>query len=301
MKDPFAIETRSLTRTFGSCTAVDAIDLRVPRGSIYGFLGPNGAGKTTTIRLLLGLLRPNTGSILLNGELLTQNRRELMRGIGALVETPSLYPHLTGEENLEVTRRILKLPKSRVAEALAFTGLMADANRVVRAYSLGMRQRLGLALAWLGQPGLMMLDEPANGLDPAGIRELRGHLQRFAHEDNVTIFLSSHVLNEVEQVADWIGIINHGRLLFQGKLQELRRLQAPLTVVADRGIDAAAVLKANGWRVLKGSNNLVEAQVSSDADIALINRCLLENGIQVYRLERRQETLEDLFLRLVSN
>jgi ABC-2 type transport system ATP-binding protein len=164
-----------------------------------------------------------------------------------------------------------------------------------------MRQRLGLALAWLGQPGLMMLDEPANGLDPAGIRELRGHFQRFAHEHNVTIFLSSHVLNEVEQVADWIGIINHGRLLFQGKLQELQRYQAPLTVVADRGFDAAAVLKANGWRVLKDSNDLVEVQISSDANIALINRCLLENGIQVYRLERRQETLEDLFLRLVSN
>src|SRR5260370_14066661 len=123
MNESFAIETRGLTRIFGSCTAVDGIDLRVPRGAIYGFLGPNGAGKTTTIRLLLGLLRPNSGSILLNGELLTQRRRELMRGIGALVETPSLYPHLTGQENLEVTRRILNLPKSRVAETLALFGL----------------------------------------------------------------------------------------------------------------------------------------------------------------------------------
>src|SRR5580693_2517365 len=128
MNDPFAIETRGLTRTFGSSTAVDGIDLRVPRGTIYGFLGPNGAGKTTTIRLLLGLLRPNSGSILLNGELLTQKRRELMRGIGALVETPSLYPHLTGQENLEVTRRILNLPRLRVADALTLFGLTADAN-----------------------------------------------------------------------------------------------------------------------------------------------------------------------------
>jgi ABC-type multidrug transport system ATPase subunit len=300
MNDPFAIETRGLTRTFGSSTAVDGIDLRVPRGTIYGFLGPNGAGKTTTIRLLLGLLRPNSGSILLNGELLTQKRRELMRGIGALVETPSLYPHITGQENLEVTRRILNLPRSRVTDALAFTGLTADAHRVVRAYSLGMRQKLGLALAWLGQPRLMMLDEPANGLDPAGIRELRGHLRQFAHDQNVTVFLSSHVLNEIEQVADWIGIINHGRLFFQGKLQELQRYQAPLKVVTDRSSDAAALLKAKGWRVLANSGDVVELQISCETDVAAMNRCLLEHGIQVYRLERRQETLEELFLRLVS-
>jgi ABC-2 type transport system ATP-binding protein len=242
-----------------------------------------------------------SGTILLNGELLTQERRELMRGIGALVETPSLYPHLTGQENLEVTRRILKLPRSRVADTLALFGLTADANRVVRAYSLGMRQRLGLALAWLGEPSLMMLDEPANGLDPAGIRELRGHLQQLAHDHNVTIFLSSHVLNGVEQVADYIGIINRGQLLFQGKLQELQRYQAPLTVVGDRGFDAAALLKANGWQVLKDSENLLEVQISLDEDIAAINRCLLDNGLHVYRLERRQETLEDLFLRMVVN
>ena len=301
MTDSLAIESRGLTRTFGSCTAVNGLELRVPRGIIYGFLGPNGAGKTTTIRLLLGLLRPTSGTILLNGELLTQERRELLRGIGALVETPSLYPHLTGQENLEVTRRIRKLPRSRVADTLALFGLTPDANRVVRAYSLGMRQRLGLGLAWLGEPSLMMLDEPANGLDPAGIRELRGHLQQLAHDHNVTIFLSSHVLNEVEQVADYIGIINRGQLLFQGKLRELQRYQAPLTVVADRGFDAAALLKANGWQVLKDSENLLEVQISLDEDIAAINRCLLDNGLHVYRLERRQETLEDLFFRMVVN
>ncbi len=301
MTDSLAIETRGLTCMFGSCTAVDGLELRVPRGIIYGFLGPNGAGKTTTIRLPLGLLRPNSGSIFLNGELLTQRRRELMRGIGALVETPSLYPHLTGEENLEVTRRIPNLPRSCVADALAFTGLTAAAHRVVRGYSLGMRQRLGLALAWLGQPGLMMLDEPANGLDPGGIRELREHLRQLAHDHNVTVFLSSHVLNEVEQVADWIGIINHGRLLFQGKLQELQRYQAPLKVVTDRSSDAAAVLKAKGCRVLENSGDVVVVQISCDTDVAVMIRCLFEQGIQVHRLERRQETLEDLFLRLVSN
>lgn len=301
MTDSFAIETTGLTRAFGSCKAVDGIDLRVPRGNIYGFLGPNGAGKTTTIRLLLGLLRADSGSILLGGEILTPERRDLMRYIGALVETPSLYPHLTGHENLEITRRILDVPRSRITNSLDLFGLANDANRGVRTYSLGMRQRLGLALAWLGQPRLLMLDEPANGLDPAGIQALRGQLRQLAHEQSVTVFLSSHVLREVEQIADRIGIINHGRLLFQGRFQELQRYQAPLTVVTDRSLDAAAVLKSDGWEVLENSGDSTVVRITGDTDIAVINRSLLERGFQVYRLERTQETLEELFLRLVSN
>lgn len=300
MPDSLAIETRGLTRTFGSCTAVNRLDLRVPQGAIYGFLGPNGAGKTTTIRLLLGLIRPDRGEILMSGERFSEERRDLLRSVGALVESPSLYPHLTGRENLELTCHLLDLPKSRSRDALALFDLSGEADRLVRTYSLGMRQRLGLALACLGQPRLMILDEPANGLDPAGIRELRDHLRKLAHQHNVTVFLSSHVLNEVEQVADWIGIIHQGCLLFQGRLGELQRYQAPLRVVTDRFSDASALLKAKGWRVLEGSLDAVEVEVSSDKDIAAVNRCLLDSGIQVYRLERGQETLEELFLRLVS-
>jgi lantibiotic transport system ATP-binding protein len=220
-----AIETRGLTRRFGARYAVQSLDLRVPRGAIYGFVGPNGAGKTTTIKLILGLLRPTAGSALLNGERLTPNRRDLLRGVGALMEVPSLYPHLTGRENLDLTRRILDLSASEVLEALAFVTLTADADRLVRTYSLGMRQRLALARAWLGHPHLLLLDEPANSLDPVGIRELRAHLRRLAQERGVTVFLSSHVLSEVEQVATDLGIINEGRLLFQGTLQELRQRQ----------------------------------------------------------------------------
>jgi ABC-2 type transport system ATP-binding protein len=297
----WAIETRGLTRRFGAQTAVDGIDLHVPRGAVYGFLGPNGAGKTTTIRLLLGLLRPSSGSILLNGEPLTEGRPEMMRAVGALVETPSLYPHLTGYENLEVTRRIRDLPKRCVPEALSFFGLTEDGARLVRTYSLGTRQRLGLALAWLGRPELLLLDEPGNGLDPAGIRELRAQLRQLAREHNVTVFLSSHVLNEVEQVADLIGIVGRGRLLFEGRLNELQRYQAPLVAVTDRSKDAAALLASKGWRVLEGSSDSVSIQISSEANAAEVNRCLLEHGIQVFRLERQQETLEDLFLRLISN
>jgi ABC-2 type transport system ATP-binding protein len=297
----WAIETRGLTRRFGAQTAVDGIDLHVPRGAVYGFLGPNGAGKTTTIRLLLGLLRPSSGSILLNGESITEGRPEMMRAVGALVETPSLYPHLTGYENLEVTRRMRDLPERCVPEALLFFGLAEDGDRPVRTYSLGMRQRLGLALAWLGRPELLLLDEPANGLDPAGIRELRERLRQLAREHNVTVFLSSHVLNEVEQVADLIGIVGRGRLLFEGRLNELQRYQAPLVAVTDRSKDAADLLASRGWRVLEASSDSVSVQISSEANAAEVNRCLLEHGIQVFRLERQQETLEDLFLRLVSN
>jgi lantibiotic transport system ATP-binding protein len=300
MTDSLAIETSSLTRSFGPCIAVDGIDLRVSRANVYGFLGPNGAGKTTTIRLLLGLLRPDSGSILLDGEILTRDRRDIMRRIGALVETPALYPHLTGRENLEITRRILDVPESRLSSALDVFGLTKDADRLVRAYSLGMRQRLGLALAWVGEPRLLMLDEPANGLDPAGIRDLRNQIRQFAHDKNVTVFLSSHVLGEVEQIADQIGIINHGRLLFQGRLQELQRYQPPLTVMTDRNPEAAALLKSNGWQVRGNSADSIAVRITSDADIAAINRSLLDHGIQVYRLERTQETLEEFFLRLVS-
>jgi lantibiotic transport system ATP-binding protein len=214
---PLAIETRGLTRRFGRRVAVDALDLRVPRGAIYGFVGPNGAGKTTTIKLLLGLLRPTAGGVLIDGEPLTPDRRDLLRGIGVQVESPAPYPHLTGRENLDLTRRLRNLPPASIAEALDFVRLAADADRLVRTYSLGMRQRLALACAWLGHPRLLLLDEPANGLDPIGIRDLRTQLQQLAHDRATTVFLSSHALSEVEQVATCVGIIKDGRLLFQGE------------------------------------------------------------------------------------
>jgi ABC-type multidrug transport system ATPase subunit len=222
MSSSLAIETHDLTRTFGSRLAVDRLDLSVPCGTIYGFLGPNGAGKTTTIRMLLGLLRPSDGRILINGEPFTRDRRDLLRGVGAMVESPSLYPHLTGEENLDVTRRLLDLPAGRVQEVLELFGLAKDAQRPVRTYSTGMRQLLGLALAWIGRPSLLVLDEPTSSLDPAATRKLRALLRRLTAEEGLTAFLSSHVLGEVEQIADWVGIIHEGRLLFQGELASLK-------------------------------------------------------------------------------
>jgi lantibiotic transport system ATP-binding protein len=221
MAEPLAIETRGLTHSFGSRLAVDRLGLKVLRGTIYGFLGPNGAGKTTTIRLLLGLLKATSGSIFIEGGAFTPHQRTPLQGIGAVVEGPSLYPHLTGEENLEVTRRLRGASASRIADVLALVDLTADARSLVRVYSTGMRQRLALALALLAQPRLLLLDEPANGLDPSGIRDLRLLLKELAREQGVTVFVSSHALAEVEQIADDVGIINRGRLLFQGPLREL--------------------------------------------------------------------------------
>src|SRR5262245_53764669 len=217
-----AIETDGLTRRFGSQLAVENLNLTAPEAGVYGFLGPNGAGKTTTIRMLLGLIRPDAGEVRLFGAPLAADRRSLMRLVGALVETPSLYPHLTGRENMEITRRLLNAPGKSIDNALEVVKLAQDANRRVREYSLGMRQRLGLALALLNKPKLLILDEPTNGLDPAGIHEMRDLIRRLPEEFGATVFLSSHLLSEVEQLATHIGIIHEGSLLFQGTLAELQ-------------------------------------------------------------------------------
>ncbi|HYL99015.1 MAG TPA: ATP-binding cassette domain-containing protein, partial [Blastocatellia bacterium] len=213
-----AIQTANLTRRYGSLTAVDGLSLEVPRGSIYGFLGPNGAGKTTTIRMLLGLINPDAGEVILLGLPLRRNRIALLSRVGTLVETPSIYPNLTGRENMEVTRRLRAVARSRVDRVLQIVRLDKDAGRKAIEYSLGMRQRLALALALLGDPELLILDEPTNGLDPSGIHEMRELIRRLPSEHNATIFLSSHLLSEVEQVATHIGIVNKGALSFQGPL-----------------------------------------------------------------------------------
>ena len=208
-----AIGTYDLTRSFGFKNAVRGLNLQVPAGSIYGFLGPNGAGKTTTIRLILGLIQPSSGSVFLNGrEMTLRPHHEELRNVGALVETPALYPNLTGRENLEVTRRLLDVPISRIDRVLALMELSGDADRTVRSYSLGMRQRLGLALACLGDPRVLILDEPSNGLDPEGIRELRSLLRQISSE-GVTVFISSHQLAEIDQIAEHIGILRKGELI----------------------------------------------------------------------------------------
>ncbi|MDX2043564.1 MAG: ABC transporter ATP-binding protein [Acidobacteriota bacterium] len=297
-----AIETRGLTRRFGAQLAVNEVNLQVPEAAVYGFLGPNGAGKTTTIRMLLGLIRPNAGEVKLFGESFTDNRLKLLQRVGALVETPSLYPHLTGRENLEVTRRLLGAKRELIDRALGIVKLTADAHRRVREYSLGMRQRLSLALALLNNPDLLILDEPANGLDPAGIHEMRDLIRRLASEFGITIFLSSHLLSEVEQVANHIGIIHQGKLLFQGTLAELQaERHEHLTVGVTQPDQAAKCLTAAGWQVQHGEDGLLNVAATTREAAASINSLLVGQRLDVFHIAQAQASLEDIFLNLTNN
>ncbi len=295
------IETHSLTRHFKERLAVDAVNLSVPSAGVYGFLGPNGAGKTTTIRMLLGLMRPDGGDIRLFDTALAGNRQALLRRVGALVETPSLYPHLTGRENLEVTRRLLGAPRNLLDRALDIVKLTADARRCVREYSLGMRQRLGLALALLNEPELLILDEPTNGLDPAGIHEMRDLLRRLPTQFGITVFLSSHLLSEVEQIASHIGIIHEGRLLFQGTLPDLQaRQQAQLCIGVAQPDLAAQCLTQAGWAVQRRADGMLIVATVAPAAAAQLNRLLVSQGVEVFHLARTQLSLEDIFLNLTQ-
>jgi ABC-2 type transport system ATP-binding protein len=267
---------------------------------VYGFLGPNGAGKTTTIRLLLGLLRADAGTVEILGEALTRGNRRPLGRVGALVESPSLYGHLTGRENLEVTRRLLGLPAARVDMVLALVELAADAPRLVRTYSLGMRQRLALALALLSDPRLLVLDEPTNGLDPAGIQDFRALLRLLAGEQGITVFVSSHLLAEVEMVASHLGVIDAGRLLFQGTLAELRRQASPRVLIAcDDRERARRELASAGETVAVADGGELAVALGARSS-AQLNRLLLERGVEVSRLVPETISLESLFLRLTG-
>jgi ABC-type multidrug transport system ATPase subunit len=297
----YAVETCGLTRRFGAQLAVDDLNLLAPEGGVYGFLGPNGAGKTTTIRMLLGLIRPDAGEVRLFGVPLAVGRLSLMRMAGALVESPSLYPHLTGRENLEVTRRLLGAPRGLIDEALGVVKLAQDADRRVREYSMGMRQRLGLAFALLNKPRLLVLDEPTNGLDPAGIHEMRDLIRRLPVEFGATVFLSSHLLSEVEQIAGHIGIIHQGRLLFQGTLAELQaQRREHLVVGVKQSEQAMRCLGAAGWGAQRRDDGLLAVSAATPDAAARINSLLVSQGMEVFHIALAQASLEDIFLTLTG-
>jgi lantibiotic transport system ATP-binding protein len=295
------IQTRQVTCRFGRMLAVDRLDLTVPVGCVYGFLGPNGAGKTTTIRMLLGLLEPDEGEIRLFGRLFNRREWPLLAKIGALVEAPSLYPHLTGRENLELTRRLVGTSPKMIDHVLQTVRLEKDAGRLVGQYSLGMRQRLGLALALLNQPALLVLDEPTNGLDPAGIHEIRDLIRTLPQASGVTVFISSHLLSEVEQMATHLGIIQEGRLLFQGPLAQLQaQFGKQLWLRVDRPEEAMALLRRQGWQAEKNGKPEIAVDVNGDADVAMVNNALVFNGFNVYHLDLARPALEDVFLNLTG-
>ena len=217
------IETYQLTKSYSDFTAVSNLNLHVQKGRIYGFLGPNGAGKSTTMKMFLGLTKPTSGSFWINGKSYPKDRMSILQEVGSLIEAPAFYGNLSGEENLDIIRKILNLPQNSVKETLKTVGLYEFRKRLAKKYSLGMKQRLGLAGALLGQPPILILDEPTNGLDPAGIHEIRNLIRSLPQRYDCTVLVSSHLLSEIELIADDVGILNHGRLLFEGPLAQLKQ------------------------------------------------------------------------------
>jgi ABC-2 type transport system ATP-binding protein len=299
-----AIETHHLTKRFGAVLAVDDVSLRVARGEIYAFLGLNGAGKTTTIRALLGMITPTAGRVTVLGEQIRLGGRGPWRRVGHLVETPSAYPELTVHENLEIARRLQGVTdRAATTRAIDLFQLGAYAHRRAGTLSLGNLQRLGLARALLHEPELVILDEPANGLDPAGVVEIRALLAALAHERGVTVFVSSHVLAEVDRLATRIGIIHHGRLIQELTHSELEQQRARWLVVGARDPDAAcAALQADGYAVTRSDPTSLlivddPHAVAAPDDIA---RRLVMAGLSLTRLAVEQEDLEQYFLRLTG-
>ena len=219
----YIITTEQLTKKYKNFTSVNNVSLHIQKGSIYGFLGPNGAGKSTTMKMLLGLTAPTKGSFTIDGKHFPDDRIAILKEIGSFIESPSFYANLTGRENIDIILRILGMPKDYVEDALDLVGLTEFGGRLAKKYSLGMKQRLGLAGALLGRPPILILDEPTNGLDPSGIHEIRNLVKSLPDLYDCTVLISSHMLSEIELMADDIGILNHGRLLFEGSLDELRQ------------------------------------------------------------------------------
>ena len=294
-----AIATHGLCKSLGGREVVRGIDLSVPTRCVYGFLGPNGCGKTTSMRLILGLMKPDSGTIEIFGESMADNRLAILRRVGSFIESPALYEHLTGRANLELVRRLLGLPKQETGRVLELVDMTKDADRRVGTFSLGMRQRLALARTLLGKPRLLMLDEPTNGLDPDGIADMRALIRELPRRLDCTVFLSSHLLSEVEQVADHVGLLHGGKLLRQGDLDPMLAGGSRIRIATSDPLRALAVLRREGWQVEQGENASLVLRPSSDegaADCAArANRRLLEAGIEVSALERQRLTLEDLY------
>ncbi len=298
----YCLETRQLVHRYGQDTVLDGIDLRVPEGGIYGFLGPNGAGKTTTLRLLLGLLARQQGEITLFGERIDRNRVGILRRIGSMIESPSFYDHLTARENLRLLQTVHRCPPRRIDEALALVGLAGAGRKRTSQFSLGMKQRLGIAIALLHNPSLLILDEPTNGLDPNGIVEIRELLKRINRERGITLLISSHLLGEIEKLVTHVGILHRGKLRFQGTIEALKQQQQAMRAVVLRTGDRAAtlrVLDAAGMRGALRDDGIALPPMPRER-IAAINRDLVAADVAVYEIGLERNDLESIFMDLVE-
>ena len=295
------IETHDLCKQYGNVLRVAHLDLDVPEGSVYGFLGPNGAGKSTTLKMILGLVRPTAGSIRVLGKSMdSKNRLAVLRQVGSLIESPSYYGHLTGEENLRIVQTLRGVPEKNIREVLQIVRLDGQRGKKVAHYSLGMKQRLGLAAALLGFPRLLILDEPTNGLDPAGIQEMRELICSLPERFGMTVVVSSHLLSEIDQMADHVAIIREGELVFQDTLEALHgRSRHHLALRTTNNAVARAILQEKSGPCQEEGGYLI-LPILSDEIAAQLTRLLGARNLGVIRLEERQKSLEDIFLELTG-
>ena len=296
------IETHDLCKSYNGRTVVDHLNLTVPQGCVYGFLGPNGAGKSTSMKMLLGLVHPTGGTVrLLGREMTDANRLALLRQTGSLIESPSGYLHLTARENLEIVADLKGVPHKDIARVLDIVQLTNDQHRKVGQYSLGMKQRLGIAMALLGSPKLLVLDEPTNGLDPAGIQEMRELIRTMPAATGATVLISSHLLGEMEQMVEHVGIIDHGRMLFEGPLTELQRHSKGALTLRLHPAKALPVLQANGLPTAAvGEDNTIALPPLRDDLLAGLVQALADSGAGVVGLTQHTRTLEEIFLTLTA-
>lgn len=295
------IETNQLTKSYKKSYSVNQLNLKVLEGSIYGFLGPNGAGKTTTIRMLLGLTKPTHGNIKIFGKNLVGNRESILGQIGSLVEAPSYYGHLSGYRNLEILTTMLNLPKSSIDEKLKLVGLENDKDKLVKNYSLGMKQRLGIAAALINNPKLLILDEPTNGLDPSGIQEIRNLIKEMPKKYGITVLVSSHLLSEVNQLATHVGIIDKGQLIYQDTLANLQHYGEPkLHIELSEARKACHFLKKYNWDADLVSEEKIALNFVSRVQTAQILEQLIYKKHAIYTVNEVRKSLEDIFLTLTE-
>ena len=293
------VATDNLSKEYDGVYRVQELDIRIKEGDIYGFLGPNGAGKSTTMKMLLGLVKPTSGTIEIMGKPFNEkNRRDILASVGSLIESPSYYGHLTGRENMEIIRRLLDLPKKNIEEAVHIVRMENQMEKKVENYSLGMKQRLGIAMALARFPKLLILDEPTNGLDPAGIEEMRELIKMLPKQYGMTVMISSHILSEIDQMATVVGIINQGCLIFQERMSVLDMQREPQIILrtSDNNHAFQLLKKANPQRTTDG----LQIGALTDEQTGAVVQCLCSNGISVYRVEEHRESLEDIFLNLTG-
>ena len=293
------VATDNLSKEYDGVYRVQELDIRIKEGDIYGFLGPNGAGKSTTMKMLLGLVKPTSGTIEIMGKPFNEKtRRDILASVGSLIESPSYYGHLTGRENMEIIRRLLDLPQKNIEEAVHIVRMENQMEKKVKNYSLGMKQRLGIAMALARFPKLLILDEPTNGLDPAGIEEMRELIKTLPKQYGMTVMISSHILSEIDQMATVVGIINQGCLIFQERMSVLDTQREPQIVLRTSDNNRAYQLlkKVNPQRTADG----LQIGALTDKQTGAVVQCLCSNGISVYRVEEHRESLEDIFLNLTG-